>query len=270
MLIVCPYFCHAQNQENQREVLVIKKDSKKYVYGEGTGQNEKDAYNIAKERLLFNVKRFVASNPNLNAANGIVLDKIQSKTKKLTYEGDFSFKVVCLYIKKDDIVPLFLNINGNMVDTEGQVEVKIGCAGKKSGEIIQNIPLSSSQSQKEDTIFESSDGNLSLADATDSSGIRQKMNKREKEIMNKISKMKTYFEIKEYLLSQKSNNHDIQFGLVQMALMRNHCYWLILTRDKKLIAIIDPNISINMLDNTKVVLSDYKNNPKIWLQINND
>jgi hypothetical protein len=219
---------------------------------------------------LFNVKRFVASNPNLSAANGIVLDKIQSKTKKLTYEGDFSFKVVCLYIKKDDILPLFLNKNGRMVNTEGQAEVKIGCEEKNAGEIIQNIPLSTSLSQKKDSISESTDRNLSIEDETDSSGITQKMNTREMEIMNKISKMKTYFEIKEYLLSRKSNNNDIQFGLVQMALMKNHCYWLILTRDKKLIAIIDPNISVNMLNNMKVALSDYKNNPKIWLQINND
>jgi hypothetical protein len=279
VLLICPCSFQAQNQDSQKEVIAIKKDSKKYIYGEGTGQNEEDAYAIAKERLLFNVKRYVASDSELSTANGIVLDKIQSKTKKLTYENDFSFKVVCLYINKNDIIPLFVS-NSNIKENEkSNDDEQNKIANNDNQEKVDKNSthekmhvLSNSKKEKQKILKSSVEP---LTDSDNSYNIKdteytKNMTEREKVIIGNVSKLKSYSEIKEYLSFQKSNNNDIQFGLVRMALMRNHCYWLILTTDKKLIAIIDPNISINLLDKTKVEISDYKDNPKLWLQINND
>lgn len=95
----------AQEVTPKQKVLSVKK-SKDYIYGEATGDNEDDCYAIAKEKLLAKVKEYIATDPELSQADGVIIDNVSHKTKKLTYERSLSIKVVCLYVSKKDILPL--------------------------------------------------------------------------------------------------------------------------------------------------------------------
>lgn len=103
----------SQEDEAKKAALSIKKNSE-YIYGEAAGDDSEDVlYELAHEKLVERIKQYVASQPNLAAADGVLIDRVRQKTKKITYTRGIETKVLCLYVKKEEILPLTKNAKEN-------------------------------------------------------------------------------------------------------------------------------------------------------------
>ena len=110
-MLTIPAF--SQDDDAKKAALSIKKNSE-YIYGEAAGDDSEDVlYEMAHEKLVERIKQYVASQPNLSAADGVLIDRVRQKTKKITYTRGIETKVLCLYVKKDEILPLSMNAKGN-------------------------------------------------------------------------------------------------------------------------------------------------------------
>lgn len=110
-LLAVPAF--SQDEDAKKTALSIKKNPD-FIYGEAAGDDSDEAlYQMAQEKLIERIKLYVASNPELSAADGVIIDRVQKKTKKITYTRGLETKVMCLYVKKDEILPLVKSAGGN-------------------------------------------------------------------------------------------------------------------------------------------------------------
>lgn len=129
---------YAQGEDPKKAALSIKKNSE-YIYGEAAGDDSEDVlYEMAHEKLVERIKQYVASQPNLAAADGVLIDRVRQKTKKITYTRGIETKVLCLYVKKAEILPLAKN---------AQEKADLVVSNSASEEPVAEEPLSKDEPQ---------------------------------------------------------------------------------------------------------------------------
>ena len=273
LFALCLSFCYntfaQQENVSRTQANAIKKNSD-YIYGEAAGDDENICYEMAKEKLLSKVQSFVDNHPDLSAADAFIIDNIQSKTKKLTYERSIQIKVVCVYVHKSDILPLY---KSESIVVEKTMEKPIEKPILKEEE----IKVISQKSTNANMVLESKEEAESYVDecfTSDLGGVSFKNNniektlkysQRENEIISAILKMKKYEEIYNFLEKEKNYRYDVRFRLVKEDNVEN-CFWLIFDSDRNLIAIFDKEYSVIKDVNNKN-WDGYKKYPKMWVYV---
>lgn len=280
VLCLCSYSVVLAQQENnvRTQANAIKKNSD-YIYGEAAGDNEDVCYEMAKEKLLLKVQNFIDNQPDLSSADAVIIDNIQSKTKKLTYERSIQIKVVCVYVHKSDISPLYKSENIVIEKTievpkeETDVkeeEVKVVTQQEKEEKIVieskEEVVESVDELNKENSLLENSTPVVVNVSPIDNNIEKPLIySQRENEILTAILKMKQYKEIYDYLEKEKTTRYDVRFKLVKEADV-NDCFWLIFDSKKNLVAIFDKKYSVIKGINDKT-WEYYKNYPKMWIYV---
>lgn len=270
-IIVCFPSVAQNTDENKSKVLSIKK-SKEYIYGEGTGENEDDCYAIAKEKLMDKVKTYIANDPELSKADGVVIDNVKNKTKKLTYERTLSIKVVCLYVKKSDIIPIYnSSTNSDNADSGTSTTEKVPT--------ISIIPPKTAKKDKEKKKEEKEEKKTESAEqvmiqnpstvTTLETIVELKGNytNSERNLLEKLIVLKKYNEVKNFLSAYKENSRNILYRLEKSGFAMRECYWVVFDKNQNVIAILNKDKNVNILTNSSVSSSTYNNYPKYWIQI---
>ena len=96
----------------QQQVNSIKRNRTEYIFGESTGSTEEEAYELANEKFMSNLQNYIESMPELKDAFAVMMPTINKSIKKISFDRRVNVKVVCLYINKADIKPLYKNVEG--------------------------------------------------------------------------------------------------------------------------------------------------------------
>lgn len=87
--------------QSVRQMNMIKRNSQ-YIYAEATMETSEEAYKMAYERLLSEVKTYAQSKKQLSEENNIAIRNISSKCESIEMQRGEMYKVF-LYVKKSDI-----------------------------------------------------------------------------------------------------------------------------------------------------------------------
>ena len=276
MAIVCCLSGYAQ-QDAYKQAIAIKKNSD-YIYGEASGDDEEACYEMAREKLLTKVQNFVSNQPELSSADGFVVDNIKSKTKKLTYERSIQIKVVCVYVHKKDILPLYKSKNQEKEEAPVIVEDKTEQPKVEEQKIVlvpkQEVEVPKARQvkdkiQQEELVSVIED--ITLVEAEKEVTVERVVpeltyTSRVNEILGTVLKMTNYEDIYNYLDNEKNTRYDIRFKLVKQEFVED-CFWLIFNPSRELIAAFDKKRVTNLMDAEGKGWESYKNYPKMWIHI---
>ena len=265
------FACYSNAQsvdELKKQVNTIKKSSD-YIYGQAAGEDETVTYKIAYETFLQKVKTYIQNNPALKDAEAVLLPTINSKVKKISFERYINSKVVCLYINKKDIVPLYkdniiavndkefsnsLQITNDTVFTEKVSFAEKSNSIKADLNSNQGVEISDVSEEKIESLVSKVEYAISITDEKTSL------------LLTDISNAGNFDAINGILQQRKTEHHDIMFKPT-MDFNINNAFWAIFDRTKKLIALLDKEKRTDLLTNTPIDISTYKDKPKIWIQI---
>lgn len=250
MLCICLFPIYGQN-DVKTQTYAIKK-SADYLYGEAAGDDETACYEIAKEKLLTKISAFIQQQSDSASVDAYMINNIKSKTKKLTYARSIRIKVVCVYVEKKDIIPLYKTEvaeveSDTLVEIPVEISVEIPILQQNSDSVMRNIIADSS-----------SVAALSLENMD--------YTKREKEVLAEVLSLKTYNDIYQYLNGEKNTHYDVRFKLVKHEDAAG-CFWLIFDTSQKLVAAFDKQRIVNLLDVNGEKWTYYSRHPKMWIQI---
>lgn len=275
---------HAQTADDLKRQMNNIKKSTDFIYGQAAGEDEDVTYNIAYEMFLQKVRSYIQTDSVLKDAEAVLLPTIKSKVKKISFERHINSKVVCLYVNKKDLQPLykenFIPVKAGPASTVTPVKAdpapavipeKDGLAThKECADTLVNVipegknvedsislhkgpPLN--EVRPETTpVEERTKITVTAADAKSSA------------LLTDISNAGFFDEIKILLERKKSLSHDIMFKATMNFNVQN-AYWAIFDKTKRLIALLDMEKKINLLTNREVDSQTYSGNPKIWIQI---
>lgn len=265
------FACYSNAQsvdELKKQVNTIKKSSD-YIYGQAAGEDETVTYKIAYETFLQKVKTYIQNNPALKDAEAVLLPTINSKVKKISFERYINSKVVCLYINKKDIVPLYKDniiavndkeFSNSLQITKDTVFTEKVSFAEKSNSIKadlnsnQGVEISDVSEEKIESLVSKVEYAISITDEKTSL------------LLTDISNAGNFDAINGILQQRKTEHHDIMFKPT-MDFNINNAFWAIFDRTKKLIALLDKEKRTDLLTNTPIDISTYKDKPKIWIQI---
>lgn len=265
------FACYSNAQsvdELKKQVNTIKKSSH-YIYGQAAGEDETVTYKIAYETFLQKVKTYIQNNPALKDAEAVLLPTINSKVKKISFERYINSKVVCLYINKKDIVPLYKDniiavndkeFSNSLQITKDTVFTEKVSFAEKSNSIKadlnsnQGVEISDVSEEKIESLVSKVEYAISITDEKTSL------------LLTDISNAGNFDAINGILQQRKTEHHDIMFKPT-MDFNINNAFWAIFDRTKKLIALLDKEKRTDLLTNTPIDISTYKDKPKIWIQI---
>lgn len=265
------FACYSNAQsvdELKKQVNTIKKSSD-YIYGQAAGEDETVTYKIAYETFLQKVKTYIQNNPALKDAEAVLLPTINSKVKKISFERYINSKVVCLYINKKDIVPLYKDniiavndkeFSNSLQITKDTVFTEKVSFAEKSNSIKadlnsnQGVEISDVSEEKIESLVSKVEYAISIIDEKTS------------QLLTDISNAGNFDAINGILQQRKTEHHDIMFKPT-MDFNINNAFWAIFDRTKKLIALLDKEKRTDLLTNTPIDISTYKDKPKIWIQI---
>lgn len=265
------FACYSNAQsvdELKKQVNTIKKSSD-YIYGQAAGEDETVTYKIAYETFLQKVKTYIQNNPALKDAEAVLLPTINSKVKKISFERYINSKVVCLYINKKDIVPLYKDniiavndkeFSNSLQITKDTVFTEKVSFAEKSNSIKadlnsnQGVEISDVSEEKIESLVSKVEYAISITDEKTS------------QLLTDISNAGNFDAINGILQQRKTEHHDIMFKPT-MDFNINNAFWAIFDRTKKLIALLDKEKRTDLLTNTPIDISTYKDKPKIWIQI---
>ena len=265
------FACYSNAQsvdELKKQVNTIKKSSD-YIYGQAAGEDETVTYKIAYETFLQKVKTYIQNNPALKDAEAVLLPTINSKVKKISFERYINSKVVCLYINKKDIVPLYKDniiavndkefFNSLQITKDTVFTEKVSFAEKSNSikadlNSNQGVEISDVSEEKIESLVSKVEYAISITDEKTSL------------LLTDISNAGNFDAINGILQQRKTEHHDIMLKPT-MDFNINNAFWAIFDRTKKLIALLDKEKRTDLLTNTPIDISTYKDKPKIWIQI---
>lgn len=286
---------HAQTADDlKRQMNNIKKNTD-FIYGQAAGEDEDVTYNIAYEMFLQKVRSYIQTDSVLKDAEAVLLPTIKSKVKKISFERHINSKVVCLYVNKKDLQPLykenFIPVKAGPASTVTPVKAdpapvvipeKDGLATHKecADTLVNVIPegknvedsislhkgIPSNEARQEPTPVE---GNMKVTVTP----VEERRNltviaadAKSSALLTEISNAESFDEIKILLERRKSSSHDIMFKATMNFNVQN-AYWAIFDKTKRLVALLDMEKRIDFLTNREIDSRAYSGNPKIWIQI---
>ena len=262
-----------ENSDLKKEFNKIKKDSE-YIYGQSAGENEQTCYDVAFDDFKIHLKEYVKSAPDLCSAEAVILDNVQKAVKKISFERYINCKVVCVYIKKSDIKPLYKLESSSpskqmiavMEKEQANNEVKSVEKESKSQETanVAAIPAGQTAGEQKPTANEPA----KAVAASQNAAVKIHCdNSKDSEILTEVCSLKDYGKIKKYLDNRKLSNHDVVFkGTTSYGTIVN-AYWLVFSKSKALVAVLSKDKTINLMTNRPVSQAEFANSPKVWIQI---
>lgn len=265
--------CAQTVDELKRQVNSIKKSSD-FIYGQAAGEDEQVAYDIAYELFQQKVKAYVQADSVLKNAEAVLLPTIKSRVKKISFERHINSRVVCLYVSKKDIQPLYkeniIPIAPPAPDTLALPKEAVDTIASKPAPAADSLALpkelpdtaarmpaqrveekdalpAERQSEPADTVIVVKDAKASA-------------------LLTEVARAGVFDEIKRLLEKRKQSAHDIMFGATMRFAVQN-AYWAVFDKNKTLIALLDPQRRTDLLTDSAVSASAYAAAPKIWIQI---
>ena len=246
----------ANAQAEKKHMNEIKKNTD-YIYGIGKGDSHSDAEEVASAELTEKVKTDVLTDESLKDAFAYILSNMHSKTQSIAFE-DISYNVYvsCLYIKKADILPLFQN--KSMTDTivlineiKKDSELNLKQDANKSENLVDNYTGNSSNNRAQDNTQ-----NIEQLEFASSL---------QKKLLSPILLLETFSEVAAYL--QKIPNYEVEYEAVKRYDRKIHAYWAVFDQKRKLVAFLDTNRHLDLLNKKNIIDKKYDNNPQVWIQL---
>lgn len=257
----------------------IKKNAN-VIYGEATGKTENEAYNEAFNELMYNLREFREQNPDFVSADGILVQNIQSKAKRISYMKNVETEAVCVYVLIEDIAPLFgtsattLENSNTLVIMDKPVEPAVEKKDEKIAEpvapkvveqkataVAEQKAAAVTETKPKPVVEQKEDKPVAVAAKADLSGFTTK----EKAVLEELSNLSDYRDIRAYLDQRKNKRYDIMFKVLRTPDQTQNCFWIIIDANDQLVAIIDKTGSINLLNGKRDAVSHYTGGRFIWL-----
>ena len=266
----------AQDTSDPKKELNNIKKNPEYIYGQSAGENETTCYEVALDEFKMRLKEYIDSDSELSGAYAVILENVQKGVKKISFERYLNCKVVCVYIKKSDIKPLYkLDDSSASKQMIAIVEKETKPAEKETKPVeseektIETAENASPIVTQTDEVPAPAAGELAKVEPAvqNAAVVISCENSKESEILTEVCSLKEYANIKKYLDNRKLSNHDVVFkGTTSYGTIVN-AYWLVFSSKKALIAVLSKDKTINLMTNSPVSQADYANSPKVWVQI---
>lgn len=269
---------HAQdvNQTSKNEVIKIKKDTM-YLYGEGVAETDSVSEKLAEQRFSENLSQYIKSIPSLASADVVAIPPIKKVTKKISFDRTAKRKVVFLYVKKSEILPVLTGEKSYVVDTtQPEVTEKPKPRVKtteKPKEIATTKPKVSVSIDKEVSVgvkpkFTVTESPKETATIPSQELSYKDMTIKESGILQEILDLQYFDKIREYIILRKSTKHDILFRATNdFNAISDPGYWMVFNKEKELIAIVGKDKKSIHYNKQAVSLEDLAIKAKIWLSI---
>lgn len=260
---------HAQdaNMASKKEVIEIKKDSL-YLYGEGVADTDSVCEKLAEQRFMENLAQYVKSNPALASADVVTMPPIKKIMKRITFDRSVKRKVVFLYVKKSEIIPV---LTGKMPEEPVATSLKKTNKPSFSVNTTGGTRATVTMQQQETTTEQPNNQSTTPKIATTSTphGLNyQGLTIKEAEMLQEIVDRQTFECIKDYIVLRKSTKHDILFKATNdFNTISDSGYWIVFNKDRQLIAIVGKDKQTNLYNKEGVSLDDISTKAKIWLSI---
>lgn len=257
----------------------IKKNAN-VIYGEATGKTENEAYNEAFNELMYNLREFREQNPDFVSADGILVQNIQSKAKRISYMKNVETEAVCVYVLIEDIAPLFgtsattLENSNTLIIMDKPVEPVVEKKDEKIAEpvapkvveqkataVAEQKAAAVTETKPKPVVEQKEDKPVAVAAKADLSGFTTK----EKAVIEELSNLSDYRDIRAYLDQRKNKRYDIMFKVLRTPDQTQNCFWIIVDANDQLVAIIDKTGSTNLLNGKRDAVSHYTGGRFIWL-----
>ena len=256
--------------DGRTEMLRVKKDSQ-YIYGEGTGETEEQCYEIAWDKLLTKIKDYIASQLELGDADGFLLNNVKQKTKTVSYNRTINIKVMCIYVKKSDITPLYqtgsLNRPVVVADTSStHITIEIREQEQAQDTVQVSTQIQERQAHEIPTVEQTQPVQIE-ASPNASADLTKYCTAKEISLIQALLQIKTYDQVKLVLQNRKSESSDVVYRLVKNIPNVSDCYWIVFDNARMVVAVLDKSGSINLLNGSADSIDNYSSSPKLWLQV---
>lgn len=265
---------NAQDVDDLKKQMNNIKRSSEFIYGQAAGENEETCYEIAYESFMQKFKEYIQNDSILKDAEAVIMPSLKSKVKKISFERYIDSKVVCLYVSKKDIMPLYkkdiVSIHDIKTDTLQQrnnttivlemTATDTLCISSNPIDSITTVVTSEHEvvnSPNRETNSESLSFIGTKIVVTDEKAFS---------LLNEIANAKNFDAIKKILEQRKSSEHDVMFKPT-MNFSAQNAYWAIFDKTKMLIALLNKEKTIDLISNHNVDYSMFADKPKIWIQI---
>lgn len=270
----------AMAERVEKSVATKIKKNANVIYGEATGKTENEAYNEAFNELMYNLREFREQNPDFVSADGILVQNIQSKAKRISYMKNVETEAVCVYVFIEDIAPLYgtsattLENSNTLVIMDKPVEPVVEKKDEKKAEsaapkvveqkataVAEQKAAAVTETKPKPVVEQKEDKPVAVAAKADLSGFTTK----EKAVLEELSNLSDYRDIRAYLDQRKNKRYDIMFKVLRTPDQTQNCFWIIVDANDQLVAIIDKTGSINLLNGKRDAVSHYSGGRFIWL-----
>lgn len=265
---------NAQDVDDLKKQMNNIKRSSEYIYGQAAGENEETCYDIAYESFIQKFKEYIQNDSILKDAEAVIMPTLKSKVKKISFERYIDSKVVCLYVSKKDIMPLYkkdivpihdvkpdtLPQRDNAIIVSEMTTKNTLCLSANSIDSIATIEIpdqkvinfQNSETYSEDPVF----SEIKIVVTNDKAS----------SLLSEIANAKNYDAIKKVLELRKSSEHDVMFKPT-MDFYAPNAYWAIFDKTKRLIALLNKEKEIDLISSRKIDFNTFADKPKIWIQI---
>lgn len=286
---------------DKEEANNIKKNEE-ILYGEAVGGTIEEAYDAAFQDLMATINDYRVDNPNMISADGVLIQNIKSKAKKIVYMKNVKTQAVCVYVNIKDISPLYAtsdaSFKGNntiiiLNEEDKQVKEKEDSppitSTEKPSDIIPETNKAKSSTQKSITIEQEKKKEIETNTSQDSVGLETPLppegkaiestmadsqvtkfnlgTSKEEDIVFHLKTCNNYAQVKDYLTDRKAKLHDIVYKPQKGYDAQQDCYWLVFDNAQNLIALIDKGNTHNILNGQADKIQNHLNQPKLWLII---
>lgn len=247
MMLMSICSVYAQSEDELKTQMNKIKRSSDYIYGQAAGEDEKACYETAHENFMRKFKEYIQNDSSLKGAEAVIMPTINRKVKSITFERNINSKVVCLYVNKKDIVPIY---ERNVMSLK---EAKSDSTSLPTGEqnvIVSEVPQTTATLD----VAPSKVKEIQVGD------------EKAAYLLNVIAISGNFDMVRKVLEQRIDSEHDIIFKAT-MTYSAENAYWAVFDKKKKLIALLDKERKTDLLTNQKIDSATYSDKPKIWIQI---
>ena len=244
LIIQLCLICFSVYGQNEKKQINNIKRNPEYVYGIGKSSHLSESVEQARLEVIDKIKQLSSdfkADVNIDELLSNILEKIESISYK---DANYDAYLTLCFTNISNIP--FLCLQKDITDSI-ETEVVPDCD-------LQIVEVSS-VANVVDTI------SLVNPDSIDASFKDLK----EIELIAPILELYNFKQVATYL--KKIDNYKIEYNAVRQYDENIIAYWVVFNNEKKIIALLNKDRSIDYYNKQSVFYGQYKNNPQIWIQI---
>ena len=253
--------------QSVRQMNMIKRSSQ-YIYSEATMETSDEAYKMAYERLLAEVKNYAQSKKQLSEENNIAIRNISSKCESIEMQRGEMYKVF-LYVKKSDIEDA-ANITILVSDENKEKENVVAIGGEWALQNDQTHYTRPVQKEKEKAVTNPAAEAKVTTPAPKPAGTASKLPEAWKQnAIDQLLNAPSFAEARAMMSVMKREYKIKKYGRPAECTDWNAAFWLIGDADGNVVTVLGPEEDgrTDFKNLVKTSLDDFSGNYAVWFTL---